>query len=159
MPDWRQWETASDAEWGLAVKRESIIRPLAAEGKLSAGLLHEAMLQLNVGRSVLYKLIQRYRRRPKTSSLLPLKRGRGSNVRVLDRNEEELLQACIHEFYLTPERPSMAALVRETRRRFFERQLSPPDYRTVHRRVEALDLRFVLGKREGSKRGGRNAAL
>ena len=53
----------------------------------------------------------------------------------------------------------MAALVRETRRRFFERQLSPPDYRTVHRRVEALDLRFVLGKREGSKRGGRNAAL
>jgi len=54
MPDWRQWETASDAEWGLAVKRESIIRPLAAEGKLSAGLLHEAMLQLNVGRSVLY---------------------------------------------------------------------------------------------------------
>ena len=152
MPDWRQWETASDAEWGLAVKRESIIRPLAAEGKLSAGLLHDAMLQLNVGRSVLYKLIQRYRRRPKTSSLLPLKRGRGSNVRVLDRNEEELLQACIHEFYLTPERPSMAALVRETRRRFFERQLSPPDYRTVHRRVEALDLRFVLGKREGSKR-------
>jgi|SRR6516165_2081528 putative transposase len=82
MPDWRQWETASDAEWGLAVKRESIIRPLAAEGKLSAGLLHDAMLQLNVGRSVLYKLIQRYRRRPKTSSLLPLKRGRGSNVRI-----------------------------------------------------------------------------
>ena len=36
MPDWRQWETASQAEWGLAVERESVIRPLVEEDKLSA---------------------------------------------------------------------------------------------------------------------------
>ena len=53
---------------------------------------------------------------------------------------------------LTPERPSMAVLAQEVRRRFFERQLPPPNYRTVGRRVEALDARFALGKREGSKR-------
>ena len=46
----------------------------------------------------------------------------------------------------------MAVLAQEVRRRFFERQLPPPNYRTVERRVEALDARFALGKREGSKR-------
>jgi len=46
----------------------------------------------------------------------------------------------------------MAVLAQEVRRRFFERQLPPPNYRTVGRRVEALDARFALGKREGSKR-------
>lgn len=152
MSNWRQWETASDADWGLAVERESVIRPLAEEEKLTGELLQEAMLRLNLGRSVVYKLIQRYRCRPQTSSLLPLKRGRDSDVCVLDQDEERLLQSCIREFYLTPERPSMGALVRETRRRFFERHLPLPDYRTVQRRVKALDLRFVLGKREGSKR-------
>ena len=152
MQDWRPWETASKADWGLAVERESVIRPLAEEEKLTGEQFLQAMQRLHVGRSVLYKLIQRYRRRPQTSSLLPLKRGRGSNLRVLNRDQEDLLQSCIREFYLTPERPSMAALVRETRRRFFERQLSPPDYRTVQRRVQALDVRFALAKREGSRR-------
>jgi len=70
----------------------------------------------------------------------------------LPPDQEELLQSCIREFYLTPERPSVAALVRESRRRFFERQLPAPAYRTVRRRLEALDPRLVTGKREGSKK-------
>jgi putative transposase len=152
MQQWRQWETASEADWGLAVKREGVIRPLAEEEKLTKDRVREAMLRLNLGRSVLYKLIHRYKQRPQTSSLLPWKRGRGSNVRVLAPEQEDLLQSCIRDFYLTPERPSMAALVRETKHRFFERQLPAPDYRTVQRRVEELDLRHVIRKREGSKR-------
>jgi putative transposase len=71
--NWRQWETAAKADWGLAVERESVIRPLAEEGKVTDERLQDAMLRLNLGRSVLYKLIQRYRQRPQTSSLLPLK--------------------------------------------------------------------------------------
>ena len=80
------------------------------------------------------------------------KRGRGLSVHVLAQEREELLQACIREFYLTPERPSLAALGREVRRRFAERQLSPPHYRTIQRRVEGLDLGLAIAKREGAKR-------
>ena len=148
----RPWDTASKADWGLAVERESVIRPLAEQDKLSGNRVHEAMLRLNLSRSALYKLIQRYRRRPQTSSLLPWKRGRTSRARLLPPEQEELLQSCIREFYLTPERPSVAALVRESRRRFFEQQLPAPAYRTVRRRLEALDARLVTGKREGSKK-------
>ena len=40
----------------------------------------------------------------------------------------------------------------EVRRRFAEQNLSAPNYRTVCRRVETLDLRLVTAKREGSKK-------
>ncbi len=143
---------------GLAVEREAVVRPLTEEAKLSAERVHEAMLRLNLSRSALYKLIRRYRRRPQTSSLLPWKRGRTLQTRLLPPDQEELLQACIREFYLTPERPSVAALVRESRRRFFERQLLAPAYRTVRRRLEMLGPRLVTHKREGSKKA-RGASL
>jgi len=42
--------------------------------------------------------------------------------------------------------------VLEVRRRFAEQRLSAPNYRTVVRRVEALDLRLATAKREGSKK-------
>jgi len=74
MQKWRPWETANQVEWGLAVERESVIRPLAEEEKLTNVRLPEAMLRLGVSRSALYKLVQRYRDRPQTSSLLPWKR-------------------------------------------------------------------------------------
>ena len=50
------------------------------------------------------------------------------------------------------EQPPLAALFQEVRRRFAEHQLSAPNYRTVVRRVEGLDPRYVMAKRQGSKR-------
>jgi putative transposase len=152
MQKWQQWEAASEADWGLAVEREAVIRPLAEQLKLSTQDTDQAMRCLNIGRSVLYKLVHRYRQRPQTSSLLPWKRGRDNSVTLLDGSREELLNSCIKEFYLRPERPSLAALFQEVKRQFAEQQLLAPHYRTVKRRVDALDLRLVIRKREGSKR-------
>jgi putative transposase len=71
-----------------------------------------------LSRSILYKLLQRYRQRPQTSSLLPWKRGRKPDEPLLDDECEALLNTCIDEFYLQLERPSFAALHLEVRRRF-----------------------------------------
>jgi hypothetical protein len=89
---------------------------------------------------------------PRPSALLPGKRGHESKVPLLDADREQLLSACIQEFYLKPERPRLAALMLEVRRRFAEQRLPAPNYRTVVRRVEALDLRLATAKREGSKK-------
>jgi putative transposase len=151
MQRWRQWETASKAEWGLARERESVVRPLAEEPRLDRDCLRQAMLQLGLSRSVLYDLVRRFRQRPKTSSLLPWKRGRGDYTRFLDESREDLLTACIKDFYLVRERPPLAALFQEVRRRFAEHQLAAPNYRTVVRRVEGLDPRYAMAKRQGSK--------
>jgi putative transposase len=130
MQKWRQWQAASQADWSLAVERESIIRPLAAEPRLSNAAVTEAALHLGLSRATLYRLVGRYKQRPHTSSLLPWKNGRGHKVKVLNSEREDLLKSCIKDFYLLPERPSLAALMQEVKRRFAERSLAAPNYRT-----------------------------
>ncbi|MGC1299016.1 MAG: Mu transposase C-terminal domain-containing protein [Alloacidobacterium sp.] len=152
MQKWRNWEAAGKADWLLALKRESVIAPLAVQPKVGVQVVDEAALELGLGRSVTYELLKRYRQRSQTSSLLPGKRGREPKAPVLDQDREDLLSSCIQEFYLKPERPRLAALMLEIRRRFAERNLRAPNYRTVLSRIQALDLRMVTAKREGSKK-------
>src|ERR1700722_18512098 len=147
-----QWEIASEAAWGVALLREAVIRPLAEHSRLSAESVAKAADQLGLSRTILYKLLQRYRRRPQTSSLLPWKRGRKPAEFLLGEEREALLNTCIDQFYLQPERPSLAALQLEVRRRFTQRSLAVPNYRTVKRRAEAVDARFMTRRRDGAKK-------
>ena len=152
MQKWRNWEAAGKADWLLALKRESVIAPLAVQPRVGVQVVDEAALELGLGRSVTYELLKRYRQRSQTSSLLPGKRGREPKAPVLNQDREDLLSSCIQEFYLKPERPRLAALMLEIQRRFAERNLRAPNYRTVLSRIQALDLRLVTAKREGSKK-------
>ena len=147
-----QWEIASEAAWGVALLREAVIRPLAEHSRLSAESVAEAADQLGLSRTILYKLLQRYRRRPQTSSLVPWKRGRKPSESLLGEEREALLNTCIDEFYLQPERPSLAALHLEVRRRFTQWSLAVPNYRTVKRRAEAVDARIMMRRRDGAKK-------
>ena len=151
MQKWRNWEAAGEADWLLALKRESVIGPLAVEARLGLERVDEAAL-LGLGRSVVYDLVKRYRQWPQASSLLPGKRGSELKASVLGLDREHLLSSCIQEFYLKPERPRLAALALEVRRRFAEQNLRTPNYRTIISRVQALDLRLGTAKREGSKK-------
>ena len=152
MQKWRQWENADQDAWQLALEREDVIRPLAEQGRLSPTLVQDATRQLRLSRSVLYDLLRRYKQRPQTSSLLPWKRGRATKATFLESTREELLNSSIQDFYLRPERPSLAALLQEVRRRFSEQNLPAPHYRTAPKRIEALDLRLAMQKREGVKK-------
>ena len=152
MQKWRNWEAATELDWLLALRRESGIAPLAAQSKVGLRRLDEAALQLGLRRSVIYDLLKRYRQRSQTSSLLPGKRGREPAVPVLKEVREQLLSSCIQDFYLQPERPRLAALVLEVQRRFAERDLPPPNYRTICNRVHSLDPKLATAKREGSKK-------
>jgi len=41
MQKWRPWEAASDTEWGLALEREAVIRPLTEQERLSTAAVEE----------------------------------------------------------------------------------------------------------------------
>lgn len=151
MQRWREWSTASDADWSMALQREAVIRPLAEQARLGIRDVTEAASRLQLGRVSIYRLIQRYRQRPQTSSLMPWKRGRAPSTRVINKTREDLIAACVKEFYMVPERPPLAALFREAKRRFAEQRLPAPNYRTLVRRVEAVDPRYVMAKRHGAK--------
>jgi len=98
MQKWRNWEAAVEANWLLALKRESVIGPLAAQLRLGAQRVEEAALELRLGRSVVCDLLKRYGRRSQTPSLLPGKRGREPKVSVLRQDRVQLLSTCIQEF-------------------------------------------------------------
>jgi putative transposase len=137
------------ADWALAKRRAVVIRPLVALKVLTAETVDRAAGELGLSRSLTYRLIARYREQPQLTSLLPRKRGRGSSP-TLEDDSEALIQAVIREVYLTAERPSFAALMRAIRTRAMEEGLPVPHYRTVHRRVEALDPRMVVARRMGA---------
>jgi len=141
MQEWRQFETARAEEWASAMEREAVVRRLLEAPSVSQQALREAMLRLRLGRSVVYKLLQRYRQRPQTSSLLPLKRGRSVSARMLAPEREELLATCIRELCVRFPRPSMAAIAREVGQQFAARGLAAPNYRTVRGRVEEMARR------------------
>ena len=105
-----------------------------------------------MSRTILYKLLQRYRRGPQTSSLLPWKRGRKPSESLLGEEREALLNTCIEEFYLQPAGPSLAALQQEVRRCFSQWSLAVSNYRTVKRRAEAVDARIMMRRRDGAKK-------
>jgi putative transposase len=133
------------------LEREAIIRPLAEQLRLSHAIIDDAAKQLHLSRVTLYRLLQRYRERPQTSSLLPWTRRRHCNSRFLSKDREALIATCIRGFYLVRERPSLAALFQEVRRCFAEHQLPTPNYRTVVKRVAAIYPRLAMTKREGAK--------
>lgn len=154
MQKWRNWEAAAESDWLLALKREAVIGPLASQARPGVERVEAAARGLGVGRSLVYDLLRRYRQRSQTSSLLPGRRGREPKMQVLPQDRELLLGHCIKEFYLKPERPRRSALILEVRRRFAEQNLPAPNYRTVCKRVESLDLRTATIKREGAKKAG-----
>lgn len=101
---------AADADWGRAVEREAIIRPLASKGRLSPADIGLACRQLGVRRARLYELLGRYRAAPVTSSLLGHNPGPAKGRRRLSEDMEALIETAMQDTYRKREKPSVTAL-------------------------------------------------
>ena len=69
MQRWQPWRMASKADWGTALEREAVIRPLTDQLRLSEVKVQDAAAQVGIDRRTIYRLVRRYRKRPQTSSL------------------------------------------------------------------------------------------
>jgi putative transposase len=145
------WQTVSESEWEAARAREKLIRPLAESGTHNISDVDAAAASLGLSRSFTYKLLANYKQQPKTSSLLLAKRGRPADSRALDLEREEVIETAIQEFYLRRERPRLADLMREVAQLCDKRNLKTPNYRTLLKRVRAIDARLAAKRRLGSK--------
>ena len=144
-------EEIPEESWQVACAREAVIRPLAAS-HVARGEIEAAATTLGIRRAYVYRLLATYRQRPQTSTLVPKHRGRPQDTRVLDRKVEAVIDAAIVGFYLTRERPRFSDLMRDIEARCHSETLSPPDYRTVRRRLNDFDARKVTAARHGGKR-------
>ena len=113
--------------------------------------ISEAAKTLRISRAMVYRLLARFRTSEHATSLLPSKPGPRRGTKQLETDQEEVIGRLIKHFYLSRQKPSVAALHREVARECFQAGVKKPSYKAVRTRVEALDLRNTVRAREGAK--------
>lgn len=151
MVDRSDINAVDDTVWEQAVAREAVIRRLASKATPNRAEFLKACRDLGLKRSRLYELIQIYKARPVTSSLLAAQVGTQTGSRRLPDEIEAVISGAIEDFYKSLQKPSINALQKEVRRRCSQRGLQPPCWTTLRDRVAAIDPAELTAAREGAK--------
>jgi hypothetical protein len=120
------------------------------EGSVSNAQADQAAQELGVSRSLVYRLVARYRKRAQTSSLLSVPRGRAEQTQWLDKEVETLIRSAVERIYLQREQPRVSDLFRAIKADCQRFALKPPSYNTVHARLLSLDPKEVTRRRIGA---------
>jgi putative transposase len=134
-----------------ALQRSETLRLLAAKPRLTILDVDEAASTLGIRRAYVYRLLAAFRKRPRTSTLLPKTEGRKAGTWLVSPQIELIVEDAIESFYLQRIKPPLSALVRQVQADCYRAKLKPPDRKTILRRVSALDERRLMAAREGSK--------
>lgn len=138
-------------DWEVARRRFEVIQPLAACSGRTRKNVQQAARQLQLSVAQAYRLLRRYEVDPRLTSLLPARRGRKQGHSRLSGIAEQVIQTTIDEVYLTRQKPSVAVLVEEVRRRCKALGVPPASPKAVRRRLQVRPASQVLGRREGRK--------
>ncbi len=146
--------TASEADWGEAVRREIVIRPLSAASRVGRQALDAAAGELGLSGSRVYGLLQAFRDNPVTTSLLPHKPGPRKGARFLDAAVEAQIEAAIEGVYLQRERPTVKKVWSEVKQMCRAAGLTSPSLKALRARVSRRSLRERVRAREGAAAAG-----
>ena len=149
----------SDEAWAEAVRREAVIRPLCAARRVGRVAIALAVRDLGLSQSRIYALLQAFRVRPVTASLLPSKSGPARGSQRLAPGMEARIDAAIEASYLTRERPTLTRLMRELRRDCLGAGLTPPSMKALRARVRVRSLRERMAARQGAAAAGNHFRL
>jgi putative transposase len=130
-----------ESAWAIGQARLKIVSALAAQPRANKDVVAAAAWELGVSRAYCYRLLRRFRDSPTASALTPRRVGRGTGAKLLPLAVEQIIEAAIDDYWLKPERPPLAALVREVELRCARSQFAAPTYKAVRARVQARDLR------------------
>ena len=107
--------------------------------------------QLKLSRASVYRLLHRFRQQLLATALLPNPPGRKTGRVLLPEAQERILRQTIEAFYLTPQRPSIAALYRAVCLNCQLAKTEAPSYKTVRARVRGIDFKRRTRLRDGPK--------
>jgi len=140
-----------DAAWEQAMEREAVIRALASSDPPSRVEVLRACRRLGLKRARIYQLLQAYRARPVTSSLLVRSAGTPRGARRLPMETEAVIAQALAQFYQTLQKPSINRLHQEVRRLCRARGLEAPGWHTLRARIDAIDKAELTRARDGAK--------
>jgi putative transposase len=137
--------------WERARRCLPIIRRLAADEARTRIKIISAAAEIGCGPTHVYALLRRYNDDPRLTSLLPCVRGRKAGEMLLDPAVESMIEMAINEFYLTQQKPRIAHLATEVRRRCAGSGLPLPSRKAITARVRSLNASEIAIKRHGRK--------
>lgn len=143
------------ADDGLAKRRAAVLRPIIdaeRRGETIGHLIGDAAWELDLAKSHVWTLYRRLKDNDARASALALrKRGPKQGDWRLPKGVEALIDTALRRYFLVRERPSFLRIWREIRAECEARGFQPPTRRTVKARLDAMDQRQVLRKRQGTK--------
>lgn len=137
--------------WDEARRCLPVIRRLAENPARTRGDVVAAAVELGCGPTHAYALLRRYLADARLTSLLPRRRGPERGISLLDEHVDAVIRDVIDTVYLTRQRPRIADLAEEVRRRCKAEGLRVPSRKAITARVKARPAREVAAKREGRK--------
>lgn len=133
--------TFSDEAWQEAKRRADVIRPLANRIRCRRALVRAAAQDLGLSERQVYTLVRRFRDSDgRLDALIPAVSSGGRGSTRINNGQEELIHELIYDVYLSSQRPSAEAFLREVRRHCLQAGLKPPSASTVRRRLKTLSL-------------------
>lgn len=142
--------TASAETWDETVRQAEVIRRLAGQVTVGLAAADAAAAELGISRRQVYGLVTRWRAgEGVVSDLLPSRSSGGRGGARLAGEVEAIVREVLQKRYLTRQRRSVAAIVREIARACRVRGLPGPSRGTVLRRIAQLDPVGAMTAREG----------
>src|SRR5262245_19838883 len=143
--------TLNDAQWREARRRAEVIGPLADSPAVTEQAAEDAGRALGLTKRTVYTLVRAWRRSGGSIPVLvPPKPTGGRGQHRISVEAENIIADAVNCFYLRPQKPSVAAVVREVRRRCRLLGIVPPALNTVKDRINKVQPEKTLAKREGS---------
>lgn len=106
--------------------------------------------ELGCSRSTLFRHLATLREKQVATALIPKKRGRKPLSRFLSEAHEEVIVFCVERFFLTREQLAFDELARRVHVEFQKRGLSPVFRKALKARLNTIEPRKLVKKREGA---------
>ncbi len=156
LPEERDYEehglmSISEEDWNDAKLRAEELEKIC---KLESGIseaITAAADRLKISSRQLWRLYEIFKSNPSVSAMLRLRCGRKQSARMLGPAREDLIRDCIDRHYLKPEKPTLAKLYEAIESEFAKAGLKLPSRRAIKLRVDDVDLKVRLRRREGRK--------
>lgn len=147
----------SDEDWQKAQKKYLAIKPLigGAYDEYTGDRGYERRAtETEVSARTLKRWVKAYKSTNSIASLLDKKRGWQDGKGRISNKLEKLIDDVINEHYLSIQRPSVEATIREVFKRCHQKAIVKPSKNTIRRRIERISERDFLrgrGYREKAK--------
>lgn len=143
--------TLSETDWAEAKRRADVIGPLSRMPSVGRALADEAAQKLGLSRRHIYELIRRYSSGPGlVTDVAPKRSNGGKGKSRLQAEIDGIITKTIESHYLSKQRYTEAALLRNISERCRRDGLKPPARNTIRKRIEQLDPLLVANKRYGT---------